>query len=348
MGVIMNNLLSYSGINTKVRAMDSNLISADDYRKIANLESTVDVIAFLKNHPGYREILDSFDERALHRGDAERIFINGLYLDYAKIYRFANITQRRVLDLIFFRYEVNILKSCIRLVYNAQDTYDLSIFSSFFSMHSDINVTALAASHTMDEYINNLKGTEYYPMFVRIQNSSHVTSFDYEMQLDIYYFQKSWKLKDKYLKGNNNKVFTRRFGIEIDLLNIMWIFRSKRVYDMNSGDIFAYMIPVNYKLSKDQMIRLVGSNSIDEFIAIIKTTYYKALYQDLVDDNVELAYENMLTKVYKENKAKYPASMATAAFYLYQKDTERMRLTTALECIRYGLEPQDKLKYIFQ
>lgn len=345
----MNNLLSYSGINTKVRAMESNLISMDEYNKIANLETVADFIAFLKNHPGYREIFNRYDEHEIHRGDAERILINGLYLDYAKIYRFANEEQRKDLALLFFRYEINILKSCIRLVYNQEDDdYDLSWFNEFFNKHSKINVTALAASKSMDEYITHLKGTEYYSLFIKMQNLTNVSSFDYEMQLDIYYFRKTWKLKDKVLTGDSLKAFTYRNGMEIDLLNIMWIFRSKAIYDMSATDILALIIPINYKLSREQLIKLANSSSMDEFQSILQGSYYKFIYHPLSEGSMESEYKRVITKIYKLNTRKYPMSMATVYNYLYQKESEISRLTTALECIRYALDPQEKLKYILQ
>lgn len=344
----MKRLLSYSGIKTKVKSMDSKLISTDDYQKIAYFDSVADFILFLKNHPGYRDIFSQYDEHELHRSDAERIFINGLYLDYTKIYRFANASQRRNLDLIFFRYEVNILKSCIRLIYHTEDAYNLSIFHPFFNKHSKVNVAALAAAHSMDEYINYLKGTEYYSLLHKVQQRLQATSFDYEMELDIYYFKKTWKIIEKELKRTDRNVIKRRLGTEIDLLNIMWIYRAKRIYDMNSSDIYACIIPVNYKLSKELLLKLAGSASMEEFFSILNTSHYKTIIPSLADGTMERTSKDIISQIYKLNSIKYPASMASIHYYLYHKELEIARLTTALECIRYGLTPQEKLKYILQ
>ncbi|MDF2538136.1 MAG: H+transporting two-sector ATPase subunit [Herbinix sp.] len=342
----MSNLLTYSGINTKVRAMESNLISIDDFYKISILDKVSDLILFLKNHPGYKEIFSRYDEHELHRSDAEQLFVNALYHDFTKIYRFADKAQRKDLELIFFRYEVNILKSCIRMIYNDQDNYDLSIFYPFFSKHSKININTLAACHTIEEYINNLKGTEYHSLLMRIQNSGHATSFDYEMQLDIYYFKKTWKLKDKFLSGDSLKSFTDRLGTEIDLLNILWIFRAKTMYDMPSANILSFVIPVNYKLPKDNLLRLINAASHDEFFLIVRQSHYRSFAVSLQDATMESAYRSIVNRIYRRNRERYPYSTATVNHYLYQKDTEVARLTTAVECIRYRLDPQLKLKYI--
>jgi len=348
MEVFMNNAISYSGINTKVKAMGSKLVNYDDYQKISNLDTVIDFISYLKKHPGYDVILKKYDERQIHREEAEQVFINSLYLDYTKVYRFANKEQRQDLKLIFFRYEVNVLKACIRLIHNNKSAYDLSLFHPFFSKHSQINVTTLSSSHSVEEYIQNLKGTEYYSMLLKLQNKGNLTSFDYEMQLDVYYFMKSWRLKDKLLKGVNRKAFTQRMGTEIDLLNIMWIYRSKKMYDLTPAEIFAYLIPVNYKLTKAQLARLVGTATLEEFITLLYTTKYKQFCNSLKENTMESEYNNIINKIFLINMTKYPASMTTVNYFLYRKDVEAARLTTALECVRYGLDSKDKLKYILQ
>ncbi|MDF2609144.1 MAG: H+transporting two-sector ATPase subunit [Lachnospiraceae bacterium] len=344
----MNSLLSYSGIITKIKAMEKSFITNDDYQKIANLESVAAFTAFLKSHPGYEQIFNGVDEYIIHRGQIEGYFINGLYLDYAKIYRFADIEQRKTLDLTFFRYEINILKTCIQMIYSEKEDYDLSAFNLFFEKHSNINVSALASSKSMEEYIGYLKGTEYYSMFVRMQNTSGITSFDYEMMLDIYYFRKMWKLKDKLLSGDNLKALTHSLGSEIDLLNILWLYRSKKFYDIHPQNAFSYIIPISYKLKKEQLSKLLDAVTIDEFVNNLKHTHYSNIIPSLLDGTMEIAYQKILTKINQLNASKYPNSMAPVNFYLYKKQLEIKRLTTALECIRYKLEPQDILKYVLQ
>lgn len=345
----MNRLLDYSGIITKVKAMKSHFISRNDYERIANLESIADFISYLKNHEGYRIIFQDLDEHLLHRGQIEGVFINALYRDFSSIYNFANIEQRNYLELILFRYEVNVLKHCIQLVYNKDsDTYDLSTFHTFFQNHSKINISALAASQNMEEYVNNLKGTEYYTLFNHLLNQDNITSFDYEMQLDIYYFKKMWKLKDKKLKGDNLEVLTHRLGSEIDILNIMWLYRSKRFFNIHTTDSYSYIIPIHYKLRNEQLMKLIEASSIEEFINILNTTYYKKISSTLIDGTMEIYFQKIMMDIADNNAARYSSSMAPVYAYLFKKQIEIKRLTTALECIRYKLEPEDTLKYVLQ
>lgn len=50
----MGNLLAYSGITTKVRAMQSHLITADQFRQMAALDSVSEAVDYLKRQPAYK------------------------------------------------------------------------------------------------------------------------------------------------------------------------------------------------------------------------------------------------------------------------------------------------------
>lgn len=342
------NLITYSGIITKSKAMGAKLISMEDYEHISQLENTADFLSFLKEQPGYKDIYSNFDEDTLHRGQIEHFLINALYMDCAKIYRFANPKQRRGLSFVFFRYEVSILKSCLQSVFNHEMTYDVSVYQPFFETYSKLDIQKLVDSKNIEEFISNLKGTEFYPLFTKMYDTNHHTLVEYEVQLDIYYFQKVWRLKNKKLKGQEKEAVTRNLGFQIDLLNIMWIYRSKKFYNMDISIIYASIIPIHYRISKVPLSKLVEANTLDEFMTVLQTTYYKELCSNESERfSMEQSYRRILNKIYRENKQKYPASMAPIYNFLHLKEQEIDQLTTALECIRYHLEPQEALQYIF-
>lgn len=339
-------LLSYSGILTKVKSMSSNLITTEDYNVISTIDNVPDFISFLKKQPAYSNMFSQLDEKSLHRGDIERIITNGIYEDYAKIYRFASGSMRDILKPIFFRYEVNFLKSCLLHVFHKDNTYNLNSLNAFFANHSKLDTNKLAATKTMDEFIANLKGTIYHNLFTTLYHSNHHTFFDYAMELDVFYFKTVWKSKDKLLKGAEKKSFTDCIGKQIDLLNIMWIYRSKRFYAMDDSAILSIIIPINYKLKKDNFTKLIEAKTIEEFLNILNDTYYHSINDSFHDESIELIYRNLMSKIYMDNSKKYPNSISPILSYLFLKEQEIDRLTNALECIRYQLKPKEILEYV--
>lgn len=342
----MSKLLEYSGITTKVKAMKSTFIKYSEYQVIANLETVSDFVTYLKNHPGYGHIFQGMDEHDIHRGQAEDILKNGLYTDFMKLYQFATIEQRKFLNIILFQYEVNIIKDCIKQVFRQGDTYNLSMFEAFFHDHSKINIRLLASSKSMEEFMHNLMDTPYFHLFEQLSTTNYLTPFDYETQLDIYYYKKVWKLKDKYFTSKNRKVLTHCLGIEIDLQNIMWLYRSKKYYDIKTSDLYSRIVPINYKLTKEQLTKLIETITTEDFTAVLKETFYLEFSNAILTDSMEAYYSKHLLKINQYFESKFPYSMAPVQSYLFTKQSEINRLTTALECIRYKLEPQETLRYI--
>ena len=68
----MGTLLSYSGLSTKIRAMQSRLMTEKQYQEIAQMESVTQVVAYLKKQPGFAKLWADLDESSLHRGEIEK------------------------------------------------------------------------------------------------------------------------------------------------------------------------------------------------------------------------------------------------------------------------------------
>ena len=91
----MSGLLSYSGLTTKIRAMQSHLLNDQNFREIVELESVPQAVSYLKQHKGYEDLFEGYNEADLHRGQIEKMLRLTVYRDFSKLYRFANVEQRK-------------------------------------------------------------------------------------------------------------------------------------------------------------------------------------------------------------------------------------------------------------
>ncbi|RDY29877.1 V0D/AC39 family V-type ATPase subunit [Lachnotalea glycerini] len=347
----MYNLLSYSGVTTKIRAMESNLLTEEDYRELASLKSVSEAAVFLRNKSAYRDLFADVDETRLHRGQIERLLKLSLYRDFTNIYKFSNPEQRNFLMLYFMRYEASILKTCMRSVLNgSSDIPNKDIVRDFFEHFSAINMDQLFVVHTIEEFVACLKGTNYYKPLSKLLTLSSPTLFDYEMTLDLYYFSHLWKQSQKLLKGKELKSLSESYGSKIEMLNIQWIYRSKKYYNMTAADIYALLIPVSYKMKKQELMRLVESANMEDFNSNLSTTYYAkiVLPDTLTGEKLEDLYNKILDKINIKSARRNPYSVASMNMYLSRKDHEVSRITNALECIRYGLDSSETLKYLIK
>lgn len=336
----MSSLIAYSGITTKVRAMERWRIKDEQFREMAAQETVAEAVEYLRRFPPYADIFAGLDEGSLHRGMIEEQLNLSQYRDFAKLYRFANIRQRRFLDLYFMHYEIGMLKTCLRNAAGHRDQrQDLSIFREFFERHSSLDLITISQSETLDQFIANLAGSPYYTALSHLQQKGRVTLPECENALDMIYFRNIWRIKNKYLGKDEQKIIVQCFGTRMDMLNLQWIYRSKKYYHLTPAGIYAILIPINLHLKKEQINAMAEAGSVEEFYGLLAATWYgkKQLVHLDGEQNLEKFAGEFNDRIYQMTSRRDPYSIAVLNSYLYFKEREIERIITTLESIRYGV-----------
>lgn len=344
----MGNVMSYSGIVTKVRAMQAKLLTDQDFVNIAGLHSVPEVVEYLKGKEAYADALNRMDETLYHRGNIEKVLGQSLYADYSRIYRFAGMKQKKFIKGFWKQYEIALINYCLRIVFNHYDVpFDLDYKKEYFDRYSQISIDKLVTSESIGELVENLKGTEYYEPLAKLKDASEATLYDYDMALEQYYFRNAWSRQRKVLNRKERELYTRDCGIKIDLLNLQWIYRAKKYYHMVPPDIYLMMIPIQYRLKADEFKAMVEAPTVEQFMQLVAGSYY-GIHFDIVQNPASLGqiYRECLHKLYLSDRRREPYSIATVNTYLFLKEEEIDKLTTALECIRYGLTQRETLGYL--
>lgn len=343
----MGNLRTYSGITTKVRAMQAKLLTDADYENIANLKTVPEVIEYLKEKPAYTKYINRMDTSLYHRGNVEKVLAQSFYDDYTRIFRFVGMEQKKFLKTYWKRYEIDLINYCLRIVFNHYDVpFDIDYKKEIFDKYSQLSVSKLVLSKNVEELIDNLKGTEYYSPLQTLRESGAATLYDYDLTLELYYFSMMWKDEKRLLKGKERKIFMKDYGMKIDLTNIRWIYRAKKYYNMLPPDIYMMMIPIQYRFSKEEFKALVEAPTVEEFIKQVGLTRYGKKLTFEEGHMLEQQSREILKAVYLSDRRNNPYSVATMNAYLFLKEEEIRKIVSALECIRYGLSSRDILGYL--
>ena len=274
----MGNVMAYSGLTTKIRAMQAKLLTQADYETISGFTDVVQVVEFLKTKPAYAVYMDQLELAHLHRGDIEKMLYQSLYNDYTRIFRFAGIDQKKFLKIYWKKYEVSVINYCLRIVFNHYDKpYDLDYKKEFFDKYSKLSIDKLITSTNIDELVDNLRGSEYY----------------------------------EALKP-----------------------------------IYALTLPYHFHLSTEEFKAIVEAPNVEEMKKQIENTYYGTHVHMKEGQSIEKSIKDILRDLYISDRQKDPYSDATMHAFLFLKEQEIDKLTTALECIRYGLTRQEILTYL--
>lgn len=340
----MSGILSYSGIVTKARAMEARLFTREEYEKIASIESVADFIGFLKNRQGYRQLFEGREENSFHRNEIEELLHYSFYQDFEKLYRFSSQQQRKILKLVFWRMETDWLKKCLHRIQSGAGK-ESKMPVQILKKYSDVNLEAVIEADSIEEFAAALQGSAYGKLFKELEEAASVNPHAMGELLDTFCFTRIWEAIEKEFAGPDKRALEDVYGKQIDLLNILHLYRTKKYYNGTDTEEQPRLIPVFYKLRKGELKELAGCYTMEEFLHTLKKTYYSELKEET---SVEQFYRDNVAHAYQGNRKKYPYSMSAVYCFLYNKTREIDRLTTALECVRYQMDTSQAIQYILQ
>ena len=333
-------LLHYSGLVTKTRSMSGSLLTKKELEQLSELPTVNEAIQYLRGTKGYGAIFQGREEIS-HRGQAEAVITDSLYRDFERLYRFADASQRKPFQYIFFRYEVDLLKNCLKYFFHEQHQEKELFMDDFFERHTSFSLEGLKKAGTLKEFEQSLLGTKYERIFLKLHSGGAEGYVDYAMALDIYYYTTVYRDIRRSKRSGMQKLLLEVYGTQIDWLNLMWIYRSIRFYNQSQAEIFASLIPAAFRLQKKELRRMTGASDLSEFLKLFAQTSYFTGKDALIKMEDEISYRKVVEGTYCRMSRKYPMSMAPVLKYLYEKEQEIDRLTSIIEGIRYQVPPRE-------
>ncbi len=341
--------MDYNGLNAKIKAMEKNLLSYDDYTALCKINSVYELGQKLKELPAYKSAMEGLSDAELTRNPIERKIVLSISDDFSRIYSFiTDFRLRKFLDAYFLKDGIHIVKLLLCSIFDERDaTYSLPEANNMLSrkiFSNLVGITKLKSSKTVPELIEALKETELHSVLSSVYTEGS-TLFELEMRLDLYYYLNLWREKDKYLLGENKKAVTDIIGTEIDLLNLAWLYRLKVFYNIATDkQILTYLIPIKHRLKMPSISAMVAAKTREELSAeILKTPYGKYIVET---DKPEKSLNKEMIRALRKTCMTSSNSLATTLNYIYLKTIEQKNIVSLLEGIRYSLGHEDILKYL--
>lgn len=344
----MRGLMGYSGMVAKVRAMTGKLIKEKEYEEMAGLHTVSEVAEYLNRYLSYRNLFREGTDN-LQRTRMEDILRYTILRDFHRLYLFAGMEQRKFLDIYYLRFESALLKRCLRNIFDGRtrEPYGHQEETAFFEQHSSLNIRLLSQVRSVEEFLDGLKGTAFYPVLKKIEESGKPSLFEYENALNLYFMRKMIVEYKKVLKKQDLEAITGIYGVEVDLLNLQWIYRAKKYYRMEQEEIQSILIPIHYKIKEDMIRQLMEASGVEDIRSLLKRSYYQRYAEEESDTlSIESLYRKLIGNIRSLYILKYPYSVACMENYLYRKETEVDKLTTLVEGIRFGIDAQEIKSYI--
>lgn len=343
------SVMKYSAVITKIKGMYSKLLSTENYTELMNKKNVNGIVSWLKLSAGYGHTLEKVNEYTIHRGEFERLFVRALLDDCKRIYRLLGNNEKLLLKALMTRFEYDSLKTIIRSFQT--HTSPPNIFYEDLRVNNigfgtGIDLWKCAEAKSLHELAEILKETKYYTIFKPfVVGDREYTDINIEMSLDNDYLLGTMDALSKLLSGDQKKGAEDFWGQEIDIMNILWIYRCKKYYNNTKEEILVHIVPYRYKISKE-FISNLASSDIKEFKSIMLQTKYGKIFDNDDDRIWEQNLRIFLYKLYKHHLRSDTYNFASIMAYVYLKEVDIKNIITITEGVRYNLEPLEIKKLL--
>jgi vacuolar-type H+-ATPase subunit C/Vma6 len=123
----------------------------------------------------------------------------------------------------------------------------------------------------------------------------------------------------KGLDGANRRAMSPLLGAEIDMRNLIWLYRLKCLHGAEGDAVFNQLIPVRRRLGEETLRRMAAAKNEDVLLAVIKGSPYSRVFTNF--NQPERAAETALLRLYKSEAMARGDSIAGICRFLLQAHT---------------------------
>lgn len=325
--------IKYPNLNSKMKGMYAKRITKNDLEDLIKQNSLKNAILLLKSKC---DIFKNADEN-IDRLEIESLLEKSQIDDILKIQKLLGNKDKEIFEMFLLQYEIKCVKSIFRKLFSDDKTDDIIIQNVKLwttSLFKDIR--GIETVNDFYEFFEAIKRMKYNKILKKYQEQENINVFDVENEIDKLYFE---TLYDTVKKEVNSK---KIIGSEIDLLNVLWIFRIKKYYNFESEKINQILIKRYYKLTPNIIKKIIQTNSFEEIREIMKKTTYKSAFTD--EKNLEANIDKYLYGVNKRIFRNDMKSIAYILAYVNMIEYENNDIINTIEGIRYNMDKTEILK----
>lgn len=342
----MSDERRFAAVNTKIRVLKSKLLGERDYIALMEMTSLSEQVDYLKKHTVY--IDDLKDISGIEDiQEVEWELENHVIKQFDKINKFFTNEYKKLFDTLLLRYEIEDLKRYLRVLGRKED------INKYRRKRLNKRITnfdvMVKESSNLGEFIEKLNGTIYYKVLnpYKDEDESRIM-FYMEMNLDRMYFNLLKSASDN-LNKEDRESYQESLGKNIDLLNIEWIYRGIRFYNLLPEELINYTLLNGYEFNYEKLKKMSYS-TLDELKDMVSSTKYNFLLEG--EDDVDLHLETRRQRFFREQslnhfkKGKLNIDLSIA--YLYLLEFEVRDIITILEATNYGLTAEQTKSYLIR
>lgn len=339
--------LASNALLTKSRAMNSGILTADDYSQLVNCRSLNDVVNYLKSNTVYSQAVDLLFGTNIYRARVEaeiKKFNNKRVADLAS---FEAAIGQKLHEIVFMTYDVRLILSC---AYHL-DTNEISDFSLFvpeaYFRHSLLKPEALEMAMSIEEFHAALEGTQYGKLLdIFISGGRPFTITALENVLYQYLYSRTEQIIKKNYSGDEEDELLRLFRAKADFKMLESIYRMKKFFPNEALGFHNIFYSGFSAFSKKEIQTLIDCESADKLRGIIENSEYGKYFRTGRDAPIEHRTRRALYEISEKALRFSTVPEVTMFSFINILENETHNLIHIIEGVRYSLSADEIMQFI--
>lgn len=266
-----------NAIIAKAKSMYGNFLKASDYEKLVKYNNVQDVVAYLKKHPHYEDILKDVSEHSIHRGNLEVLVRKNAFKQMIRLIKAVYSKDAEYYELNIIKQESEIILSVLRAFISDDTEEQRGRIPYFFDVHTKLDIEKIIRAVNFDDLLEAISETEYYQILepYYVKDRDDLRYLDIESALEVYYYEEAFKRIRKYYTGRLKRDLEEIYQTKIELSNIIKIYRLKKFYDADSETIKNVLIRKNGRLSERKIDEMIALDNPDELLSLLSKSEFK-------------------------------------------------------------------------
>lgn len=322
------------------------LLDEDSFEKILGCSTVEQVTEVLFTRYDLKRYIENVKIHDLHRDDLETLLGRYKVSVIENILHYCSGPYRDFIMVYLMEYEIYDISLVLRKIAVGEALDDIESHFIHSEKYSAVQYSKLKASRTVAQFIENLKGTPYYIPLKTVTDTDAVKrEFHIEMKLQQLYY-KTLLAKAEKLSSEDRSIVNELIGLKIDFLNVQWIYRAKKLYDISPEQMLIYSLQGGRRLGFDRLRKLCYSRSVDE----MKTLAQNYLKYNILTSDKGIDIERNIAQYIFDliRNMKNRGAIGPVIAYINILDSAVREFTTVTEGIRYKLPREQLRQYLIQ
>lgn len=337
-------------LDTKVKALKARMLNDRDFAKLISADSLHDVLLYLRDNTHYAPYLKKFDIETVSRADIEGL-LSQLVIDNAeKLLHYILGADRNLINLIIQQINLQSLLVLLRALSKGEDLENIVGHLSFQENSKMLPVHKLIKADSWSSFKDALRSTIYYRSLETYSDLDSENLFELEKTLNRVYYDLLYK-RIKELNNSKDKELINLLRSEIDMLNLIWIYRAKKFYNFTADEILPYIYRGGLVVTEDDLRRMAEIADFDDFLTYLHTFKQYEFLFDHHSKNLDL-HMNRREERYLyfqfDRLLAFGSAVAAAYSYLRLLIDEISDIISIIEAKRYNLNKKETETYLIR